>query len=236
MPHISYAVAETSWLSSSHLPGHMAVMGHGNNLCLTWQGSSVTGIDSWVYDPLWCNRKMSLLLSYHKRSTNICAVMMSESCLAQQWCRGLIETMFFSNYFVFRQEILQRAALITVVTSGGRFETPRISTRPPQIFKLCQSLIDNCSTWLHTNFSCQWIRSSTNPLSANIPRINLACACICAKCKAELTDCTKTMCSLNDHKDSSASKSTELQAKGYEFACPVLLTRVFLQYEPFVSL
>ena len=36
-------------------------------------------------------------------------------------------SMFFSN-FVARQEILQRAILIIVVTSGGRFRTPHYSS------------------------------------------------------------------------------------------------------------
>jgi len=56
-----------------------------------------------------------------------------------------------SNYLVFRQEILQRATLKTVVMSSGQSETPQIFERSPQISVLCLSSIDHRSPWLHTD-------------------------------------------------------------------------------------
>ena len=58
-----------------------------------------------------------------------------------------------SNYFVFRQELSQRAILITMVTSGGCFEIPWTSKRSPRLFGFCRSSLCDCSLWLHTDFS-----------------------------------------------------------------------------------
>jgi len=74
---------------------------------------------------------------------------MNKNCLAPYCVEPRLEEdigpMFILNYFVFGQEISQRATLIIAVTSGGLFETCQITVRSIQVYELCRSSIKNRS-------------------------------------------------------------------------------------------
>ena len=69
---------------------------------------------------------------------NVCEVK-TKNCVANPWLKRDICSILKQDICsIWVLTISQQATAITVLTSGGCFETPRISKKSPRIFELCQ--------------------------------------------------------------------------------------------------